>query len=103
MTPPRQPTSEECTAHAHLGDGWYAIWYPQMGGYVATAAIKDLENDGCFNAFIWHDGQFPFDEPDLIEEHPSRRKNPAFLHHCSSEQFIQFGEEVRRIQGEAKR
>lgn len=95
----RNPTHDECTTNApiDLDDGrtGYACWYPQMGGYVSHCVV--VEHDGCFEAFVWHDGDFPFvlghdrpwpDEPVL---------SPSRLHHCDADQFVRFGETVGRL------
>lgn len=82
--PPREPTPEECSAHAPLGDGWYAIWYPQMGGYSGKAAVKDHD---CIDCYVWHDGEFPFGEGE----------SPTFLHHCDTGQFRRFADDVDKI------
>jgi hypothetical protein len=92
---PREPTGRECEDHVaiRLADGrtGYAIWYPQMGGYCGRAVIAD--SDGCFDVWIWHDGDFPFNGDD-----PYRlTKGPRELHHCDPVQFIQFGETVNRL------
>lgn len=87
----RPPTSEECTANA-IVDGRMAIWYPQMGGYVGKAWIEgngDPEPGGCFKAYVWHDGEFPFDKDRV----------PARLHHCMTKQFIRFGQKVEGFIG----
>lgn len=60
----------------------FACWYPQMGGYVARCIIHP-HNNGCFDAYVWHDGEFPFDETD--------GRSPARIHHCDAQQFIEFG------------
>ncbi len=68
----------------------YAIWYPQMGGYVGKATVVIRKNEvgnTCFEAYVWHDGEFPFDEGRV----------PAELHHCEAEQFIHFGNEVNEL------
>ena len=64
--------------------------YPQMGGYCAKSTIifsrlTSDEEPGCFDADIWHDGQWPFDGEKV------GRQGPSHLHHCSAEQFIEFG------------
>lgn len=41
-----------------------------------------------FEAFVWHDGEFPFSEAG---------RSPTHLHHCGAEQFITFGQFVRSI------
>lgn len=94
-TDPPEPTSVQCTAHAiieHEGQRFTACWYPQMGGYVAHCLViktgNSLSLDGCFEAFVWHDGEFPFSEAE---------RSPTHLHHCGAEQFIRFGEFVREI------
>jgi hypothetical protein len=92
MATPREPTSDECSSHARIdvdGDVGYACWYPQMGGYVAKAvAMYDGSAEGgCFDVYVWHDGDFPFSE-----DHYGIPENPRELHHCSGQQFIAFGE-----------
>lgn len=83
------PSPEQCSANAPVlvnGQPGFAIWYPQMGGYVGTAVVVDA--GGCFNAFVWHDGEFPFE-----------RGNPRELHHCNPAQFTRFGNTVARLLG----
>jgi hypothetical protein len=89
----RMPTTQECTDHAAVdaGDGrvGFAVWYPQMGGYVARAVVvPDPPPAPCFTAYVWHDGTFPFDDGD-----------PAELHHCEASQFVDFGKTVERLIG----
>lgn len=91
MTEPNEPTSEQCSANAEVGKRMWAAWYPQMGGYVGKCVVEDL--GGCFDVWVWHDGEFAFGGEQ--EEAPS----PAHLHHCDPEQFIRFGETVKRLQG----
>jgi hypothetical protein len=98
----REPTGKECdkSAEITLPDGrrGFACWYPQMGGY-AGRAIVVAEHDGsedeptCFEAFVWHDGEFPFD---------ASAGPPAELHHCDPAQFIQFGLDVQAHLGVPK-
>lgn len=102
MNIPRKPTSEECTAGARLEDfqgmAAFACWYPQMGGYVGKAVVAfypdhvAVEEDdlGCFEAFIWHDGEFPI--------HSDDGRDPVCLHHCAAGQFIEFGRFVEKAQ-----
>lgn len=97
----KAPTPKECDTHAGIAitvDGQsvtgYAIWYPQMGGYCAKAVI--VPGEQCFEAFVWHDGSFPFED-----EPGGERRNPARLHHCDADQFVQFGKNVRWIQAKA--
>jgi hypothetical protein len=95
MTDVPQPTIHDCIGNVRvdLADGrtGYACWYPQMGGYGSTALIvfdEPGDPESCFTAYIWHDGEFPFEAVD---------GQPAELHHCSASQFIEFGETVRRL------
>ena len=90
---PREPTADECSTHADLGDGWTAIWYPQMGGYVGKAAA--FIEDECFEVYVWHDGEFPFSCGQTDRDVPA---SPVRLHHCDADQFISFGEELKRLQ-----
>ena len=106
---PKEPTAEQCSKREQVEDfnscKAFACWYPQMGGYVGKAVVVlegglragaflsggDREQeDGCFNAFVWHDGEFPFGgEGD---------RNPARIHHCMPSQFVEFGELVQCLQ-----
>lgn len=86
MSNPIEPTAEQCTTQAIMPDGTTAVWYPQMGGYVAKAVAR-ADGDGCADVWVWHDGQFPFSGDD--ESRPLR--SPVELHHCEGYQFVQFG------------
>lgn len=98
---PREPTLEECSSAAFLGKDEYgrslhAYWYPQMGGYVGRAVIvipEQCKLDGCFDVWVWHDGNFPFSGDFYPDQSPKR------LHHCSPDQFINFGQYVLKLQG----
>lgn len=97
-TTPREPTGDECNARAPIefaGHGGtvtgFACWYPQMGGYSGKAVV--LPQGGCFDVWVWHDGDFPFSETD---------GRPAFVHHCMAEQFIRFGQWVSTLPGMEK-
>lgn len=92
------PTDEQCRDHAKVYEDenriGYAIWYPQMGGYIARAVAlihrDQKEQTGfnpCIDVLVWHDGEFPF----------SDGESPRELHHCSSMQFIQFGETLAEL------
>ena len=94
--PARPPTPEECSNHAVVnftGRRFMAVWYPQIGGYVGRAWVSDAGSqypDGkpgsCFDAWVYHDGEFPFAEDET--------RSPAHLHHCAPEQFVEFGNAV---------
>ncbi len=84
---PRQPTGEECTSHAEIEPGRFAIWYPQMGGYWSHAVVEP-DGDGCFEAWVWHNGEFPFED---------YGEAPRHLHHCDAEQFVDFGKAVMEM------
>lgn len=101
MNYPDEPTPEQCTARAEVapfdGRRAFACWYPQMGGYVGKAVVLPSVGhdgrDGCFEVYVWHDGEFPFfdgEERTWDFAPPS----PAHLHHCAAEQFVRFGQEV---------
>jgi len=93
---PSKPSGAQCSArdrvtwrddYTGMDRTGFACWYPQMGGYVACCVVEvgvdqdgNGERDG-FDAWIWHDGEFPFAED----------REPICLHHCSAEQFIEFG------------
>ena len=98
MTPDwmREPTPKQCSAHERVYEDdemiAHAVWYPQMGGYVGKAVVKMWKNPSsgneCFDAYVWHDGEFPFRD-DVTGT------KAVHIHHCSPEQFVRFGELVR--------
>lgn len=98
---PAEPTADQCEKRAQLPDfngrKAFACWYPQMGGYVGKCVVvleQDPDHcDVCFEAFVWHDGAFPFSEDGEQPYDP-----PAHLHHCMPSQFISFGAWVLRLQ-----
>jgi hypothetical protein len=88
-----EPTAGQCSANTALivdGRAGFACWYPQMGGYTGKAIVLP-EPGGCFGVLVWHDGEFPFPGQDDGGFPPVR------LHHCDADQFIRFGETVRRL------
>lgn len=85
----REPTADECSRHAEIAPGVYAIWYPQMGGYHGKAVVS-LSDDGCFDAYVWHDGEFPFGD---------KGESPVRIHHCEAQQFIEFGQTIEGMLG----
>jgi hypothetical protein len=76
-------------------DGYpaYACWYPQMGGYVGRCVVvitpdgngDEGVTDRCFEAYVWHDGDFPFNND---------MGSPNHIHHCMPSQFQGFAEFV---------
>lgn len=94
-----EPTAEQCISGEVLEDSdsvlKFACWYPQMGGYSSKCVIiiEKTDCNECFDACVWHDGDFPFADED---------QNPRFIHHCNADQFIQFAELVKskRVQNE---
>lgn len=91
----REPTAEECNKNTEIEPNKFAAWYPQMGGYGSFCIVHDLRSDapGCFDVYIWHDGEFPFSSADIEED--ENGKKVAVLHHCDPEQFIIFGNIVK--------
>lgn len=86
MNNAKRPTGEQCEQTAELsreaGRVCFATYhYPQMGGYCAPSIVSTGGIGECFDAEIWHDGQFPFGE----------EREPVKLHHCCAAQFIEFG------------
>lgn len=94
MEYPREPTAEECSQHVSLGDGWFALWYPQMGGYVGKAVARQVGE--CFDLYVWHDGEFPFSDDD-VDGWTEQPKCPVLLHHCDSEQFRRLADDLEHI------
>lgn len=97
---PPEPTPQQCSDNASIdsahGVAAYACWYPQMGGYVGKAVIavfpaEDPNDEGCCEAWVWHDGEFPFEGG-----------NPKHLHHCDADQFVEFGQTWKRLSQEAR-
>ncbi len=102
-----EPTGDQCNDKALVFEDeysfGYAMWYPQMGGYVGKAIIildkkwtdgGHYRVGGCFEAYVWHDGEFPFSEDD---------GQPAHIHHCDPEQFIRFGQDVLTLNNKGKK
>ena len=92
---PTKPTPEQCSKKAKVvcdgKDIGFACYYPQIGGYHAACVVVTRKydheiDDGppCFDAYIWHDGEFPLQDDD--------NRQPIIIHHCSAGQFIDFGE-----------
>lgn len=88
----KKPTADQCSANASIeldGKEVFACWYPQMGGYrsmcIVSIGVVDEHGDFCFDAFVWHDGEFPFGDEDFT---------PRMIHHCSAQQFIEFGQMI---------
>lgn len=88
-----EPTSKQCESNAKVFEDereiGYAIWYPQMGGYVGKAVVllgKAHLDGGCFEVLVWHDGEFPFSGGE-----------PRHLHHCDPQQFIDFGNKIAEL------
>lgn len=96
----KEPTAEQCSNNEIIFEDKdciaRAIWYPSMGGYVGKCVVlftKSWVNntefylDDCFEAFVWHNGKFPFG---------GCENNPVHLHHCDPIQFLRFGELINR-------
>lgn len=89
-----EPTLEQCSEceviREDADEVTFAAWYPQIDGYVSkcvvTATKQPSEYNTCFDVMIWHDGEFPFSG-----------ESPVELHHCGAEQFVKFGEMVKRM------
>lgn len=93
-----KPTGNQCNENALIpapegspeGLVFRAGWYPQMGGYaarcvvVAPLGVDDDGDTGCFEVYVWHDGEWPF----------HNGEQPRHLHHCDAQQFIEFGQWV---------
>lgn len=92
-----QPTGDQCNENAVLHEDEnsivFACWYPQMGGYASKAIVEATKeacsSNDCFDVHIWHDGDWPFHDG----------QNPDKIHHCSANQFINFGKLVLEKQG----
>ncbi len=95
-----EPTADQCSNKEKVFEDEhkvaYAIWYPQMGGYVGKAvAIFDKKwtvyphgaaEGGCIDMLVWNDGEFPFGDG-----------NPREIHHCDPEQFVDFGKALAEM------
>lgn len=96
------PTADECNTKAKVCEDdmriGYAIWYPQMGGYSGKAIVivnKSEGHNSCFEAYVWHDGEFPFSDDGGVWE----KTGPVNIHHCDPDQFISFGKAVEKMMG----
>lgn len=116
-TPPEKLDTGE--VEVVKGEVRYATYaYPQMGGYCARSVItfskvtgamgaEGQEDPGCFNAEVWHDGEWPFGgdkvgrvtgKCDSCQYPYEYEAGPSFLHHCSAEQFVDLGLLVLELQ-----
>lgn len=96
---PTEPNADQCTNRAPVPGPYsfpaYALWYPQMGGYVSKCVavpetqppLDEEDDEPCWTVYVWHDGTFPFHA-----DYEREARSPTELHHCSAEQFITFGE-----------
>jgi len=85
MKPIKEPTNYQCSASELVYEDanfyGYAMWHPQMGGYVAKCVVLmdkswhstgglhngdviGAVNGGCIDMYVWHNGEFPFSEKD---------------------------------------
>ena len=98
-----EPTAAQCDTHADMSVGGrraVATWlYPKMGGYAAKCWVVPRDvSPGCFDVWIWHNGQFPFTGNDMaIRPLAHDDRPPVVLHHCDPEQFVAFGEFAARV------
>lgn len=95
----KEPTYEQIRDNAKVAEDdlkiAYACWYPQMGGYLGKCVmILSKQPNTCFEALVWHDGEFPFSNG---YDHHSQ---PVRIHHCDARQFIEFGTIVFKLQRE---
>lgn len=84
----QEPTNKQCDEKIEVGPNAFACYYPQTDGHSSKCVVKLLFDTGmgCFDAYIWHDGEFPY----------SDGKPPVELHHCDPEQFIRFGAFIKK-------
>lgn len=99
---PDEPTPDQCSERTRFAwDGFQAMacWYPQMGGYVGKCVVVNASDPDadCFDAYVWHDGAFPFSD-----DGEGERRQPVRIHHCIADQFIGFGNAVLKLQGYAE-
>jgi len=104
---PPEPTGDQCSDCERLADFGghpaFACWYPQMGGYAAKAVVvlgmdPIVAPGGCFDAYVWHDGEFPF-AGDATDGFGDPRE-PIRLHHYDQGQFVEFGQLLLKKQAE---
>lgn len=99
LDPPREPTSQQCSDNAEVtipgrpDTKARAAWFPQMGGYAARSVVTISD---CFELWVWHDGAFPFSDT-ADPSMPNRRiGQPAHLHLCGADQWIDYFEQQKR-------
>lgn len=99
---PHEPTPEQCSQNDRVfqddGKVGYAIWYPQMGGYVGKAvAVLTRGWPECFDVYVWHDGAFPFVGKGTTCAVCDNKiaNNPMVIHHCDANDFIRFGQALQ--------
>lgn len=89
-----EPTADQCSANARFelasGRVGYATWWPQMGGYVGRCIVVV---GGCFEVFVWHDGEFPFSGLNDRQ----RGRTPIHIHIDDPGQWVRFGEQLEQF------
>lgn len=93
----KEPTAEQCEEVVKLyedeSEVCYALWYPSMGGYVGKAIARIPKTDEpCVEFLVWHNGEFPFTGQDKWQA-----SNPVELHHCSPDEFENFGKLMKKL------
>lgn len=87
---PREPTSDECTGRAKVGEHATAFWFPQMGGYTARAVAVVDPVDCCIDVWVWHNGEFPFTGESCLG--CGFPRSPMRIHATSGFDWIRMGE-----------
>lgn len=95
---PPEPTAEQIEKRERFkwnDQDCIALWYPQMGGYVGKAVAVRLPTNisPCYDVYVWHDGEFPFDDD-------RGEVGPRLIHHCDPEQFRIFADHLDEWEGE---
>jgi hypothetical protein len=96
---PAEPTPAQCSAKERVSipgrpnTRAHAVWWPQMGGYVAQAVLTAGE---CPEAWVWHNGAFPFSS----DGKPGH--SPAHLSMSDADQWIRMFEKQLEWQAEER-
>lgn len=60
------PAPPDTSRLPYRAEGYSYLWFPQVGGYCSPCAIRPTttdDSDPCFEIWIWHDGEFPCNDP----------------------------------------
>lgn len=97
---PSEPTGDQCSDRARVGENLWAFWWPQMGGYHAKAVVRSEPDGCCQDVWVWHNGEFPFSDEHPDPDRGEPRRSPARLHIGDPEDWEEMGRFLGGLPGQ---